>query len=324
MTCRQFQSILSLILLITLLCGCTSIPEKPSENVTVPPTEASTAPSADPTTAPTEPSSVPTEPSTAPSEPLDETQRAFTVIGDITNWCDDFIMLEEPAGTWTTKEAYFMEAGTNFKIRQGRSWKLNFGDNAENAMPNRYDRSNYIVEVTGTYYIQFIYNVANNTGVINLIEVETPPTEPPTENESFLVGSWVSVFRSDDHTLYSETIVFSSDGTGAVSYLAYEHISLFPELPPQSSNPNEDGWFHIAGETNPKSFYYTLDGNRLILTFYKDVFEDFEDYVEIYTLEQPEPDYIRLDDGYCTTYIREYGRSLKDICAGLGVNYSAP
>ena len=102
-----------------------------------------------------------------------EQRRAFTVIGDIKNtgWGTDFEMVEDPAGTWTSKEAFELAEGTQFKVRQGMDWKTAFGDNTANAdtsIPLN-DKPNYVVETAGTFYIQLVYDAEAGTAVINLI-----------------------------------------------------------------------------------------------------------------------------------------------------------
>ncbi|MDO5436404.1 MAG: extracellular solute-binding protein [Clostridia bacterium] len=68
------------------------------------------------------------------------------------NWADDIPMAEEN-GIWKTTQAYEMEAGTEFKVRQGRSW--------DNAFP----ADNFKVEEAGTYYI----TLDPATGVVELV-----------------------------------------------------------------------------------------------------------------------------------------------------------
>lgn len=101
-----------------------------------------------------------------------EQRRAFTVIGGIkdTGWGTDFEMVEDPEGTWTSKEAFTLTAGTEFKVRQGMGWKVAYGDNAANADTSipLSDKPNYKVEADGTYKIQLVVN-ADGTAVINLI-----------------------------------------------------------------------------------------------------------------------------------------------------------
>ncbi len=76
-------------------------------------------------------------------EMTDEVRNAFTVIGTVggTNWDTDLPMTAE-GDIWTSNEAYEMEAGTEFKCRQGKAW-----DTA-------YPADNFVVETAGTYYVQ--------------------------------------------------------------------------------------------------------------------------------------------------------------------------
>lgn len=76
----------------------------------------------------------------------DDVKNAFTVIGSINGdtWSVDLPMTEDN-GVWTTDEAYEMTAGTEFKVRQGKSWDVSYGNGADN----------FVVEADGTYYVQF-------------------------------------------------------------------------------------------------------------------------------------------------------------------------
>ena len=73
----------------------------------------------------------------------EEVANAFTVIGDINGdtWTVDLEMAEEN-GVWKTVEAYELAEGTQFKVRQGKSWDV------------AYPAENFVVETAGTYYIQ--------------------------------------------------------------------------------------------------------------------------------------------------------------------------
>ena len=102
-----------------------------------------------------------------------EQRKAFTVIGGIkdTGWGTDFEMKEDPAGTWTSVEAFDLTAGTEFKVRQGMGWKVAFGDNTANADTSipLTDKPNYVVETAGKYYVQLVLGADAQTAVINLI-----------------------------------------------------------------------------------------------------------------------------------------------------------
>ncbi|MCH5287066.1 MAG: extracellular solute-binding protein [Christensenellaceae bacterium] len=87
-------------------------------------------------------------------EMTDEVRNAFTVIGTVngTSWDVDLPMTGAD-GVWTTTEAYTMEAGTEFKVRQGKSWDV------------AYPADNFVVETAGTYLIQ----LDAATGTVSLV-----------------------------------------------------------------------------------------------------------------------------------------------------------
>ena len=67
-------------------------------------------------------------------------------------WTDDLPMVKVD-GLWVTEDAWEMEAGTEFKVRQGLSW--------DNAFP----ADNFRVEEDGVYIVQF----DEATGEVSLI-----------------------------------------------------------------------------------------------------------------------------------------------------------
>ncbi len=73
----------------------------------------------------------------------DEVANAYTVIGSINGdtWTVDLAMTEQDDGTWKSDEAYTMDAGVEFKVRQGKSWDV------------AYPADNFVVETAGTYYV---------------------------------------------------------------------------------------------------------------------------------------------------------------------------
>ena len=102
----------------------------------------------------------------------DDAKNAYTIIGTVggTNWDTDLEMVESPAGTWTSKVAYTLNAGDQFKIRQGASWDVAWGDNASNADTSvgTNNKANYVVETAGTYYI--VLTIVDGVGVVSLVE----------------------------------------------------------------------------------------------------------------------------------------------------------
>lgn len=91
----------------------------------------------------------------------DEERNAFTVIGSIkgTNWDTDFAMTEVSTGVWKSTEAFTLVSGNEFKVRQGKSWDVNYGVNG----------GNFVItdDNAGTYYIQL--TLSGDSGTIELI-----------------------------------------------------------------------------------------------------------------------------------------------------------
>ncbi|MBQ3705443.1 MAG: extracellular solute-binding protein [Clostridia bacterium] len=75
----------------------------------------------------------------------DDEMNGWTVIGSINGdgWTVDLPMEKGEDGVWKTTEAYAMDAGVEFKVRQGKSWDNNF------------PAENFVVETAGTYYVTF-------------------------------------------------------------------------------------------------------------------------------------------------------------------------
>ena len=59
------------------------------------------------------------------------------------NWSEDIPMTKVSASEWKTEQAWDMEAGVQFKVRQGLSWD------------NTFPADNFVVEEAGTYYVVF-------------------------------------------------------------------------------------------------------------------------------------------------------------------------
>ena len=95
-------------------------------------------------------------------EMSDEVRNAFTVIGAVngSSWDVDFEMTND-GDIWTSKDAFEMEAGTELKCRQGKSWDVSYGDPST-------ESGNYVVAEAGTFYVQL--NAA--TGEITLVPAE--------------------------------------------------------------------------------------------------------------------------------------------------------
>ncbi len=84
----------------------------------------------------------------------DDVKFGWTVIGAVAGsmWDKDFPMTKVSASEWKSDEAFTMEAGTEFKVRQGLSWDNNF------------PADNFKVEEAGTYFVLF----NESTGEVSL------------------------------------------------------------------------------------------------------------------------------------------------------------
>jgi arabinogalactan oligomer/maltooligosaccharide transport system substrate-binding protein len=94
----------------------------------------------------------------------EEERNAWGVIGGIcgTSWDTDFPMTEGPDGTYTS-DVLALNAGEEFKVRQGASWDVNFGV--------EFNGANIVVETTGNYKVQLVWDGAQG-GTVTLIPVE--------------------------------------------------------------------------------------------------------------------------------------------------------
>ncbi len=95
----------------------------------------------------------------------DEAKQAWSVIGDIcgTSWDTDFPMTADGENTWVS-EVLELEAGKQFKVRQGASWDVNFG---VDGVPGG---DNIVVETTGKYQVKLVYD--GTTASVELIPAE--------------------------------------------------------------------------------------------------------------------------------------------------------
>ncbi len=95
----------------------------------------------------------------------DDAKLAWSVIGDIcgSNWDTDFPMTKVNDTTYES-EALNLEAGKQFKVRQGASWDVNYG--ADGVAGG----DNIVVETAGTYKVQLIIDGENVS--VNLIAAE--------------------------------------------------------------------------------------------------------------------------------------------------------
>lgn len=91
-----------------------------------------------------------------------EEREAFTVIGSINgdSWSVDLPMTKQDDGSWLTDEAYQMDAGVEFKVRQGKAWDVAYGT----------DGNNFVVETAGTYKVRLTLN--GEEGTVELVPAE--------------------------------------------------------------------------------------------------------------------------------------------------------
>ena len=154
--------------------------------------------------------------------------------------------------------------------------------------------------------------------------VDTPadtPASTPTEPEVpavSLVGVWASV-RRDGSELNTRFFVFEEDGTGYDGGCCYFNIS---DSPFPDADPDEGGWY-VAPMGYPGDYFtYKLEKGVLSITYTGGDVGEYDPYTETHTLQILGKDLISLDDRY-GKYTRE-DLTLKELCALLGVDYSAP
>lgn len=98
----------------------------------------------------------------------DEELKAWGVIGGIcgTSWDTDFPMTKQDDGSYLSN-VLTLNAGEEFKVRQGGSWDVNYGANGEfNA------GSNLVVETTGKYQVKLTIVEEGKLANIELIPAE--------------------------------------------------------------------------------------------------------------------------------------------------------
>ncbi len=106
-------------------------------------------------------------------------KRAFTVIGnfkvapsdDYKSWTTDLAMTEDPTGTWTSP-AITLSEGDEFKVRQGKSYDVNFGGKAAGQ-----ESDNFVVtaDQAGKKKIQLVVTTGADdklSGTITLLDAE--------------------------------------------------------------------------------------------------------------------------------------------------------
>ena len=95
----------------------------------------------------------------------DDVLTAWTVIGNINGdgWSVDLHMTKQDDGTWKTDEAYELTDTTEFKVRQGKSWTVDYGLNGQKGGANVTVAG--LGVAAGTYYIVF----NPETGMISVV-----------------------------------------------------------------------------------------------------------------------------------------------------------
>ena len=91
----------------------------------------------------------------------DEQKNAWGVIGGIcgTSWDVDFPMTKIDDTTWES-EVLELNAGEEFKVRQGAAWDVNFGV--------EFNGANIVVETTGKYIVRLVWDGAQG-GTVTLV-----------------------------------------------------------------------------------------------------------------------------------------------------------
>lgn len=103
------------------------------------------------------------------SIPIDH--NAWSVIGNIngTSWDTDFVMTEISTGVWETEDYLLLEAGEEFKVRQGCSWDTAYGEDSDgDGYADQYGL-NFKVESAGIYKV--VFTLSDLGATITLVPV---------------------------------------------------------------------------------------------------------------------------------------------------------
>jgi arabinogalactan oligomer/maltooligosaccharide transport system substrate-binding protein len=115
-----------------------------------------------------------------------EEKTAWGVIGAIcgTNWDTDFPMTETEAGVFVS-EPLELHAGEEFKVRQGKSWDVNYGENCEAG------GANIKVPADGTYTVK----LDTNNLTLDLLDANgnAVVAEPEPEPEPGATDTWAVI-----------------------------------------------------------------------------------------------------------------------------------
>ena len=101
----------------------------------------------------------------------DSVLKAWTVIGAIagTNWDTDLTMTEQADGTWKSDEAYEINDTTEFKVRQGKSWDVNWGVDYANGNAPKQGGDNVKLDCLGVEAGTYFIVLDPATGVISVV-----------------------------------------------------------------------------------------------------------------------------------------------------------
>ena len=139
----------------------------------------------------------------------EEEKNAWGVIGAIcgTNWDTDFPMTETEANVFVS-EALDLLAGEEFKVRQGASWDLNYGENCEQNGPNMK------VPADGKYTVKLDLNnmtleLLDESGAAVVAEPEPEPEPGADAADTWaLIGAICGTNWDTDFPMFEKEGVF--------------------------------------------------------------------------------------------------------------------
>ena len=102
----------------------------------------------------------------------EEQKQAWGVIGGIcnTSWDTDFPMTKINDTTWES-EPLTLNAGEQFKLRQGAAWDVQVGADGVMKTPE-VEPANIVVETAGTFKIQMVWDGVSTTATVTFIPAE--------------------------------------------------------------------------------------------------------------------------------------------------------
>ena len=99
----------------------------------------------------------------------EDQKAAWSLIGNIcgTNWDTDIAMTKINDTTWES-DVITLNEGEQFKIRQGAAWDVQVGADGVMKTPE-VEPANIVVEATGSFKVQLIWDGTSTTATVNLI-----------------------------------------------------------------------------------------------------------------------------------------------------------